>query len=740
VEDRRESRSPSPALSSSGETISPLARPRPPRFPVPRSSVTLSPTVRTVPGPPSPDGPAGQRMAATRARALQQQREQRGRGGRGGSPSTAAASAAAAAARNNAVPFPFPPTTTAAALQSSFRSPEDNDFYYSPSSLSSPPAAWSGGEEEEEEEDGGEGQPRRGQRRRRRRQGTGPRAAPPPPPPPPRPPLAPLAAALRGLLASRAGPRAAPPLALARAAWLSLPFALRRLSWQLFGPPPLPPFHASPRAAALRAAVAAGGDADGGRALRALARARAVGRDGRAADAGADVPRHRLEALVGRGLRRGAAARVREALTLPSALPRRAGPRGAAAGSGSGSGSSGSSSGSGSSGDDDDGGGEERAPPAAASADAPAPAPSALPAPRPPQFERLEFLGDAVLELAAREWSLRRFPRATEHGLSNSARSLVCGRSLLAAAAAARLDVFVTSNARTMARSEYLTHWAGAGGLASLVDAVEAVAGALYLEFGLGVASEWVLRLALGVSVAADDDDEGDDGGDERGRARGATRGRRRTDGEGELEREREHSDDSAFDDDDYAFDDDDGDSDAKGHELASSPPPPLPPSPPRSGGAGGGGTRLLLDNNYKSLLAIVAGHAAVEYRGSHVLCERGWGGHSPGHPATKGSAALPALAAAADVAGGEGGGEEGSPPPRAAAAAAGPEGGGPSRRPRSRAAWLWVSRVSVGGRLRGVGADVHRPTAEQAAARQALAGAGVDADALWRERLADQM
>jgi len=739
VEDRRESRSPSPALSSSGETISPLARPRPPRFAVPRSSVTLSPTVRTVPGPPSPDGPAGQRMAATRARALQQQREQRGRGGRGGWPSTAAA--AAAAARNNAVPFPFPPTTTAAALQSSFRSPEDNDFYYSPSSLSSPPAAWSGGEEEEEEEDGGEGRPRRGQRRRRRRrQGTGPRAAPPPPPPPPRPPLAPLAAALRGLLASRAGPRAAPPLALARAAWLSLPFALRRLSWPLFGPPPPPPFHASPRAAALRAAVAAGGDAGGGRALRALARARAVGRDGRAADAGADVPRHRLEALVGRGLRRAAAARVREALTLPSALPRRAGPRGAAAGSGSGSGGSGGSSGSGSSGDDDDGGGEERAPPAATSADAPAPAPSALPPPRPPQFERLEFLGDAVLELAAREWSLRRFPRATEHGLSNSARSLVCGRSLLAAAAAARLDVFVTSNARTMARSEYLTHWAGAGGLASLVDAVEAVAGALYLEFGLGVASEWVLRLALGVSVAADDDDEGDDGGDERGWARGATRGRRRTDGEGELEREREHSDDSAFDDDDYAFDDGDGDSDARGHELASSPPPPLPPSPPRSGGAGGGGTRLLLDNNYKSLLAIVAGHAAVEYRGSHVLCERGWGGHSPGHPATKGSAALPALAAAADVAGGEGGGEEGSPPPRAAAAAAGPEGGGPSRRPRSRAAWLWVSRVSVGGRLRGVGADVHRPTAEQAAARQALAGAGVDADALWRERLADQM
>lgn len=510
----------------------------------------------------------------------------------------------------------------------------------------------------------------------------------------------------------------APPLALARGAWLLLPFRVRRLSWPLFGPPPLPPFHASPRADALRAAVTSGGDRDGERALRALVESRAVGRDGRAADAGSDVPRHLLEALVGRGLRRRAAERVRAALTLPSALPRQKSSYASA-------GSSGSGSSSGSSGDDDD-----TFAPSVAGADADAAAdddetsssPSSTssfsrsppsPPPPPPQFERLEYLGDAVLELAAREWSLARFPRATEHGLSNSARSLVCGRSLLAAAAAACLDVFVTSNARSMAREEYLTHWSGAGGLASLVDAVEAVAGALYLEFGLAGAAEWVLQLALGVSVAADDAEDAAETGEEfaSGRNRGRTGGRRRRRTVGaEVEDEGEVGHDN---------DDDD--------EIASASLPPPPSSPSLKSGCGGG-TRLLLDNNYKSLLAIVAGHASVEYRGSHVLCEGGWGGHSPGHPATKGSAALPAVVAA--VVGVEGGGGRGQEAEK--------EERRNLRQQRSRAAWLWVARVFVDGELRGVGADVHRPTAEQAAARQALAG--VDADALWRERLADQM
>ena len=417
-------------------------------------------------------------------------------------------------------------------------------------------------------------------------------------------------------------------------------------------------------------------------------------------DAGCDVPRHLLERLVGRGLRRKAAERVRAALTLPSALPRQKKSRSGSGSSGSSSGSSGSSSGSSGSSsgsssgeyDDEDEGSSGDPPPSPSSAPPSSSSPSPSSSPPPPQFERLEYLGDAVLELAAREWSLARFPRATEHGLSNSARSLVCGRSLLAAAAAARLDVFVTSNARSMSREEYLTHWAGSGGLASLVDAVEAVAGALYLEFGLRGAADWVLGLALGVSVAADDDDDNDD-----------------------LERRGEELGDD-FDD----FFDDDDDDDEKEEEEQTTKRSSGGGGGSGGGGRGGGGTRLLLDNNYKSLLAIVAGHASVEYRGSHVLSERGWGGHSPGHPTTKGSAALPA--------GDSHRHQEQQQQEHQ------------QQRPPSRAAWLWVSRVFVDGELRGIGADVHRPTAEQAAARQALAGAGVDADQLWRERLADQM
>jgi len=626
-------------------------------------------------------------MAATRARALQQQQQQQQRKKSSTSSSTTTPSSSS---KNNAVPF-FPPTTTAAALLSSFRSPEDNDFYYSPSSLLLSRPDEEGGGGGEEERDQAKQQQQHQQRRRRRRQSRK-LSSVAVSPPPPQPPLAPLAATVRGFLASSSLiPLDAPPVALARKLWLLLPFRLRKLSWPLFGPPPLPPFHASPRAAALRAAVDRGGDGDGERALRALVDAKVVGRDGRATDAGADVPRHLLERLVGRGLRKKAAERVRAALTLPSALPRQKSSSASkvaeiwnSSSSSSGNSGSSSSSSSGSSGDEDESFSSE----SESSSSSPSSTSSTSSTSLPPQFERLEYLGDAVLELAAREWSLARFPRATEHGLSNSARSLVCGRSLLAAAAAARLDVFVTSNARSMSRGEYLTHWSGAGGLASLVDAVEAVAGALYLEFGLRGAAEWVLQLALDVSVAADDDND-----EEFGEENAVERGEGKT-----------VADSAAFENGG------DDDNEEIGEEVAAV----------SSSSSSLASSRLLLDNNYKSLLAIVAGHSSVEYRGSHARCES-WGGHSPGHPATKGSAAIPAVVVSGE--GREQNEREEKPEPH-----------------QSRAAWLWVSRVFVDGELQGVGADVHRPTAEQAAARQALAGAGVDADALWRERLRHEM
>jgi hypothetical protein len=79
--------------------------------------------------------------------------------------------------------------------------------------------------------------------------------------------------------------------------------------------------------------------------------------------------------------------------------------------------------------------------------------------------------------VGAREWALARFPRASEHVLSNAARGLVCGRSLLAVAASPRLrlDVYVAANAHAMGDGNYLTTWSGVGGASALVDAFEAL-------------------------------------------------------------------------------------------------------------------------------------------------------------------------------------------------------------------------------------------------------------------------
>jgi dsRNA-specific ribonuclease len=370
---------------------------------------------------------------------------------------------------------------------------------------------------------------------------------------------------------------------IVRLCWLALPFRVRASFWPLAGAPAPPSLHASPRAAALRAAASRG---DGAAALPALG----YGPDGRHPEPLADVPRWRLEALVGRGLSARAADRVRAALTLPAALS------------------------------------------------------LSVPASARSEFERLEYLGDAVLELAARRFAMRAFSRATEHVLCNAARSLVCGRTLLAAASVARLDAHAAANGHAMADGAYLASWAGPGGAALMVDTFESIAGALFCEYGLESAADWVMtKLApvVGAPLASVDG--------------------------------------------------------------ASPPPPPSPNAPPPP--TPSPSSLLGLDHNYKSLLVLAAGADGVSYRGRHVRA-REWGGVSSGHPVAAGAASLPAVG-----------------------------GGG-----RPRDAWVWRAECRVRGEVKGVGSDLHRATAEQAAARAALAAMGVDAEALWLDRVADQL
>ncbi|WP_019542821.1 ribonuclease III [Selenomonas bovis] len=101
--------------------------------------------------------------------------------------------------------------------------------------------------------------------------------------------------------------------------------------------------------------------------------------------------------------------------------------------------------------------------------------------------ERLEFLGDAVLELASSTYLYTHFPRLPEGELTKTRASIVCSAAL--AKIAARLGL-----------GEYLLLGHGeemSGGRArttNLEDAFEAVLGAIYLDQGWETARDYALR------------------------------------------------------------------------------------------------------------------------------------------------------------------------------------------------------------------------------------------------------
>jgi ribonuclease-3 len=108
--------------------------------------------------------------------------------------------------------------------------------------------------------------------------------------------------------------------------------------------------------------------------------------------------------------------------------------------------------------------------------------------------ERLEFLGDAIVNFVAAEFLYRQFPDADEGVLSRLRASVVSGESL--ARVAAR---FALGDALVLGAGELKT-----GGFrreSILADALEAVVGALYLEAGFDAARSAVLRL-LGDSLS----------------------------------------------------------------------------------------------------------------------------------------------------------------------------------------------------------------------------------------------
>ncbi|HXY95720.1 MAG TPA: ribonuclease III [Steroidobacteraceae bacterium] len=112
-----------------------------------------------------------------------------------------------------------------------------------------------------------------------------------------------------------------------------------------------------------------------------------------------------------------------------------------------------------------------------------------------PNNERLEFLGDAVLNLVIADLLYRSFPRATEGDLSRLRARVVSREPLADVAAHLRLGEVLQLGSGELKSGGFRRQ-------SILADAFEAVCGALFLDGGLAVAAEAITRL-LGPRIAA---------------------------------------------------------------------------------------------------------------------------------------------------------------------------------------------------------------------------------------------
>ena len=104
--------------------------------------------------------------------------------------------------------------------------------------------------------------------------------------------------------------------------------------------------------------------------------------------------------------------------------------------------------------------------------------------------ERLEFLGDAVLELVSSEFFYNVYPQKPEGELTKIRASFVCEPALADCAGEIRLGEFIK-----LGRGEENT---GGRGRASIIsDAFEAVIGSIYLDGGFASAKEVILKFIL---------------------------------------------------------------------------------------------------------------------------------------------------------------------------------------------------------------------------------------------------
>lgn len=104
--------------------------------------------------------------------------------------------------------------------------------------------------------------------------------------------------------------------------------------------------------------------------------------------------------------------------------------------------------------------------------------------------ERLEFLGDAVLEIVSSEFLFHRYPKYPEGELTRLRASMVCEPTLAFCTRELELGKYLL-----LGKGEELT--GGRERKSILSDALEAVIGAIYLDGGFANAKEFIHRFIL---------------------------------------------------------------------------------------------------------------------------------------------------------------------------------------------------------------------------------------------------
>ncbi|MBQ2900985.1 MAG: ribonuclease III [Agathobacter sp.] len=104
--------------------------------------------------------------------------------------------------------------------------------------------------------------------------------------------------------------------------------------------------------------------------------------------------------------------------------------------------------------------------------------------------ERLEFLGDAVLEVISSEFLFQNYPKLTEGQLTKLRASIVCEPTLATCTEEIHLGDYLF-----LGKGE--DHTGGRERKSVLSDAMEAVIGAIYLDGGFASAKEFVLKYIM---------------------------------------------------------------------------------------------------------------------------------------------------------------------------------------------------------------------------------------------------